>query len=111
MRALELLPQFRRAGCQLGRARSFFARRRQRLKLLPNFAGIQIRPSQIGDQVGVWLHFFDIASRGMWMRLIARIYSRGAAYEPSRCGKLLHCTAVAVVSSVARAGDVDRQLK
>ena len=64
MRAFELLAQFRRACCQLVRARSFFAGRRQRLQLLPNLAGIQIRPGQVGDQVGGWLDFFDIASLG-----------------------------------------------
>jgi hypothetical protein len=64
MRAFELLPQFRRAGCQLGRTRSFLARRRQRLQLLPNLADVQIRPGQVGDQVGGWLVFFDIASPG-----------------------------------------------
>jgi hypothetical protein len=65
MCALELLPQFRRACYELGRTRSFLARRRQRLQLQPNLADVQIRPGQIGDQVGGWLVFFDIASLGM----------------------------------------------
>jgi hypothetical protein len=80
MRALELLSQFRRACCQLGRARSFFAGRRQRLQLLTNLAGIQVRPGQVGDQVGWWLKFFDIASPGMSTTYCSNLFERSGLW-------------------------------
>lgn len=93
MRAFELFSQFRRAGCQLGRARSFFARRRKRLQLLPNLAGIQIRPGQIGDQFGGWLMFFDI---------LARAVDGDLLLEPFRARRLMNLTVVRSFSIAQR---------
>ena len=61
MRALELVAQFRCDLRELSRGRDFSDDWGQHVQVPANLAGIEIRPGQVGDQVGGAQVIFHIA--------------------------------------------------
>ena len=114
MHGFEFFSQLRHDLCELIRGREFLDGWSQHAEVLANSAGIEIRPSQIGNHVGgswVLLHFAlsadrcDRGSTDMFEVRPVAPTNRTDINDLSLHENLLHCRAAEVLSSDTCVGD------